>query len=467
MTAMTLFIALSVSATLLTLYFLLRPLVTPPRDHGVSSERLNAAIYREQLLALERDFSQGQLEQKDYESARDELQLRLLDDTEIPLVAPAPTASLFLTGRRTAALVSLFIPLSSAGMYLWLGNPDALNPPLHTQAVSSEQVVQMVETLAARLKANPDNPKGWAMLARSYKVMGRYADAEDAFKKAGKLVEADPDLLVDYADVLAAQADYSFEGKPLALIDQALAMDPKHPLGLMISGMAAFRTANFPVAIAQWERLLDVLEPGSPDALQIETALTEARAKAGLPDASGPTNGKPTSAQPQPSENVGQVDQSIGPDQINQMVQRLADRLKTSPEDYAGWARLARAYQVQERFAEADNAYAKAVSPKNANPDTLTAYADFLATRADGKLNGRPLELIDKALLSHPKHPHALMMAGAAAFQRADYGRAVTHWEIASAVLEPGSKDAQLVKTELSMAKAKLQESQATKRSPG
>ncbi len=467
MTAMTVFIAISVSATLLTLYFLLRPLVSPPREQGVSSERLNAAIYREQLLGLEREFSEGQLDQKEYESARDELQLRLLDDTEIPPVSLAPTTSKFWTGRRTAALVSLFVPLSSAGMYLWLGNPDALNPPSHTQAVSSAQVVQMVDTLAARLKANPDNPKGWAMLARSYKVMGRYADAEDAFQKAGKLVESDPDLLVDYADVLAAQADYSFEGKPLALIDQALAIDPKHPLGLMISGMAAIRTANFPLAIAQWEKLLEVLEPGSPDALQIETALTEARAKAGLPGASDSTKGRPTTAQAQPSQGAGQVEQSVGADQINQMVQRLADRLKTTPEDYAGWARLARAYQVQERFAEAESAFAKAVSPKNANPDTLTAYADFLATRADGKLNGRPLELIGKALLSHPKHPHALMMAGAAAFQRADYGQAVTHWENASAVLAPGSKDSQLVKTELSMAKAKLYESQAAKRSPG
>ena len=351
-------------------------------------------------------------------------------------------------------------------MYLWLGNPVALNPP-HTQAVSSDQVVQMVGTLAARLKANPDDPKGWAMLARSYKVMGRYADAEDAFKKAGKLVDSDPDLLVDYADVLAAQADYSFVGKPLTLIDQALAMDPKHPLGLMISGMAAFRSANFSTAIVQWEKLLDTLEPGSDDAVQIQTALAEARAKSGLPATNVPLEGGSGSTPSTPLIGSSDTAPTMSADKINQMVERLADRLKRTPDDYAGWARLARAYQVQERFADAEQAYAKAVSPDNANPDALTAYADFLATRADGKLNGRSLALVRRALLSNPKHPVALMMAGTAAFQRAAYDEAVEHWQDALAVLAPGSKDAQLVEAELAVAKSKQREGQAVKRSPG
>lgn len=279
---MTVFIAITACATLLVLYFLVRPLVKPISKQGISSEQLNAAIYRDQLLTLEQDFLQGRLDQKEYESSRDELQLRLLDDTNLTPASPTPTHLLW-SGRQTAVLVSLFIPLSSVGMYLWLGNPSALNTsPPHTRigkSESNEQITQMVDSLATRLKVNPDNPEGWAMLARSYKAMGQYVDAENAFKKAGKFIDADPDLLIDYAEVLAAQMDYSFKGKPLVLINQALEIDPKHPLGLMISGMAAFHAANFPIAVVQWEKLLELLEPGSPDAIQIETALSEARAK--------------------------------------------------------------------------------------------------------------------------------------------------------------------------------------------
>lgn len=288
---MTVFIAITASITLLVLYFLVRPLVRPAIQQGVSSKQLNAAIYRDQLLALEQDFLQGRFDPKEYENLRDELQLRLLDDTETPATSASLRPRFFLwSGRQTAALVSLFIPLSSMGVYFWLGNPSALNPP-PTQvgtSESSEKIIQMVDSLAARLKTNPDNPQGWAMLAKSYKAMGQYADAEDAFKKAGKVIDSDPDLLVDYAEALAAQVDYNFEGKPSILINQALVIDPKHPLGLMISGMAAFHAANFPIAVAQWEKLLELLEPGSPDAIQIETALSEARTKAGLPQPNRP-----------------------------------------------------------------------------------------------------------------------------------------------------------------------------------
>ena len=87
-------------------------------------------------------------------------------------------------------------------MYRWLGTPQALDPAAATRA-ERDKVLQMVESLAQRLKANPDNPQGWAMLARSYKVMGRIDDAINAYKQAGSLMETEPDLMADYADTVA------------------------------------------------------------------------------------------------------------------------------------------------------------------------------------------------------------------------------------------------------------------------
>jgi cytochrome c-type biogenesis protein CcmH len=338
---MSIFIVLAAILTLLALAWVLYPLLRPAPQDGVSSQRLNTAIYREQMEALERDFAKSNISPAEHEAARDELQLRLLDDTDVPAALPKQHTGGSLTSKRTAWAIAMVMPAGAAAMYVWLGNPAAMSPPPATP--SAAQVIQMVDTLAERLKANPDNLQGWAMLARSYKVMGRLDEAEAAFVKAGDFVNKDPDLLVDYAELLALRAGNSFEGKPLALLKQALVLEPAHPNGLLISGIAAFQNNDFSGAVAQWEKLLALLQPGSPEAQQIQTNIDEARAKIGqMPPVDPATVSAMTS------------------EKINEMVERLAQRLKSNPDDLEGWARLARAYRVQGRTTEADMADARA-----------------------------------------------------------------------------------------------------------
>ncbi|MDY0107001.1 MAG: c-type cytochrome biogenesis protein CcmI [Giesbergeria sp.] len=275
---MSLFIALAAVLTVLIVAWVVRPLLRPAPSDGVSSQRLNTAIYRDQLQALDRDLASGAISPADHESTRDELQLRLLDDTAEPTAPSTADATTFWSARRTAAVFALVLPLGAAGMYYWLGNPAALNPAA-AQAAANDQIVQMVESLAAKLKENPDNPKGWAMLARSYKVMGRLDEAEQAYAKAGDAISNHPDLLVDYAELLAVRALNRLEGRPLELIRQALAVDPEHPSALMMSGVAAYQQADFDGAVKEWEKLLSVLEPGSEDAKLTQENLDDARLK--------------------------------------------------------------------------------------------------------------------------------------------------------------------------------------------
>lgn len=276
---MTLFIALAAALTLLIIVWMVWPLVRPTPLNNVSSLRLNAAIYREQLDALERDLANGTMTPADYEATRDELQLRLLDDTAEPDAPAAPTATPFWSARRTSALLALVLPLGAAGMYHFLGNPAALSPAL-AQAAAQEQVIQMVESLAAKLQANPDNPKGWAMLARSYKVMGRLDEAAQAYAKASEAIQNHPDFLVDYAELLALRAGNRMEGQPQELVRQALSVDPEHPSALMMSGVAAYQQGDFDRAAADWEKLLGLLEPGSEDAKVTQEYLEDARLQA-------------------------------------------------------------------------------------------------------------------------------------------------------------------------------------------
>jgi cytochrome c-type biogenesis protein CcmH len=455
---MTVFVAIAALLTLLVVAWLVRPLLRPASQAGVSSQRLNASIYRDQLEALGRDLARGVISPADYETTRDELQLRLLDDTEEPASAPRTRTASVWTGRITAAVIALLLPLGAAGMYWWLGTPEAIDP-VATQKANDDQVAKMVDSLVARLKANPDNPKGWAMLARSYKVMGRFDEAEQAFLKAGDLLNTDPDLMVDYADLLAVRANNNMEGKPLELVNKALALDPQHPMGLMMSGVASYSRSDFAGAVAQWEKLLPLLEPDSPDAQQVEADIANARAKAGMPASAKSTSLPAANMTGADAGKLPPVDAAAAgpmtPEKINEMVDRLAERLKANPADLTGWARLARAYKVQGRLAEAEQAYVKAGKLVDSDPDLLTQYADLLATRADNNIEGRPLALVNKALALNPKHPTALMMAGSAAYRRADYAKAVAYWETVLTVLEPGSSDATQVKAEIADARAK------------
>lgn len=454
------FLVATAVLTLLVVAWMARALLRPTVQSGVSSQRLNASIYRDQLQALEHDLACGKISPSDYESTQDELKLRLLDDTEETGVCPSVRKIGFLTARRTVVVISLLLPLGAAGMYWWLGNPSAIDP-VATRSANNEKVLQMVDTLAARLQANPDNPKGWVMLARSYKVMGRLEEAEQAFAKAGEAVNTDADLLVEYADLLATRAD-SVEGKPLELINKALLLDPQHPTGLMMSGIAAYRRSDFPTAVKQWEKLLAVLEPGSPDAQQIETDIAEARTKMGASTSnkSAPQGAKNGTDAGVDASKLPPVDPAAaGPmtqEKINQMVERLAERLKANPEDLTGWARLARAYKVQGRLAEAEQAYVKAGKLIDSDANLLTQYADLLATRAGNKLEGRPLELVTKALALNPQHPMALMMAASAAYRRTEYPLAISYWEKVLAVLDPASSDASQVKAEIADARSKV-----------
>jgi cytochrome c-type biogenesis protein CcmH len=242
------------------------------------------------------------------------------------------------------------------------------------------------------------------------------------------------------------------------MVNRALSLDPLHPMGLMMSGVAAYRRNDYKAAVAQWEKLLALLEPGSPDAQQVENDIADARNKAGLPSAAkvaelAAPNSAAGAAGKLPPVDPGAAG-AMTPEQINQMVERLAEKMKANPADLAGWARLARAYKVEGRLAEAEQAFAKAGKLVDGDPDLLTQYADLLATRSNS-IEGRPLALVTKALALNPKHPMALMMAGSAAYRRADYAQAVAHWEKVLPVLEPGSSDATQVRAEIADARAK------------
>ena len=290
MTGLASFVIGALLLVVLTIVFLVWPFRRRPAHTDLTRQQLNAAIYRDQFAELDRDLAGGNLAQADYVQAKAELQRRLLEDsqsemnaaTQTPVVAP---------GRALPIALATFLPLGAVVLYFGLGTPAALNPAnsasaSHTQQMSRQDIEKLVADFAARLEKEPENYQGWAMLGRSYKSMGRFPEAIRAYERAGPMLETSADLLVDYADTLAATN--GFDKKVMATLERALKLEPKQPQALWLRGTAAFEAKQYAKAVADWEYLLSLFPTDSEEAGAIRANLAEARQLGGLKASSAP-----------------------------------------------------------------------------------------------------------------------------------------------------------------------------------
>lgn len=245
--------------------FILPPLWLGLRAPKPQTDRkeANLAIFRDQLAELERENTEGSLAIADFEQSKRELQRRLLEEVE-PTTADGVTST-YGPSRKMAISLLLLLPILGLLAYGILGNPKALDPmqTAAPQQMTPEKINEMVASLAAKMKANPDDMQGWLMLARSYKSLGRYDEAVQAFAKAEKAVDDNPDLLAAYAETIAMANGKGITGKALQLVERALKIDPKHAHSLFLAGAAAMEAGDNKKGIAYWEPLLEQVEPGS------------------------------------------------------------------------------------------------------------------------------------------------------------------------------------------------------------
>jgi cytochrome c-type biogenesis protein CcmH len=175
--------------------------------------------------------------------------------------------------------VGVIIPLAVLSMYAWIGEPAGLRPETVSaeQPVGAGEIEKMVAGLAQRLEKNPDDPRGWVMLARSYYVLQRMPDAVAAYAKAADKIKDDADLYADYADALAMSQGRRIEGAPLELVKQALRIDAAHPKALAMAGTEAFNRKDYQAALAYWEKLLPLIPPDSELSKSVAGGIAEAR----------------------------------------------------------------------------------------------------------------------------------------------------------------------------------------------
>jgi len=129
-------------------------------------------------------------------------------------------------------------------------------------------------------------------------------------------------------------------------------------------------------------------------------------------------------------------------EQVELMVAQLAERMQTRPDDAEGWLMLGRSQMMLGRLPEALVAYERLVKLRPDDANTLVDYADALAFKNNGALEGEPLRLVERALKLQPDNLKALVLAGSAAFDRQDHAKAVLYWD---RVVSIGPADLEIV----------------------
>lgn len=269
------FIALALVAA--TLALLVMPLLrrAAAADARADDESAVTAVFRDHKRQIEADFAAGTITREERETALSELTQRFGQE-----LAQTGSDGGIRPGEHSRWLAALVLvaclPVISGVLYFTLGNPAAMSS---TAAAARDphagdpQVAAMIEQLASRLKANPDDGEGWAMLGRSYRVTGRADLSAQAYAEAAKRLPPNAAIYTDWAEAIALGQGRSLAGRPTELLDRALAIDPDNAKALALAGAAAAERNDIATAARHWTRLKGVLPPDSPLIAEVDRRL--------------------------------------------------------------------------------------------------------------------------------------------------------------------------------------------------
>lgn len=189
---------------------------------------------------------------------------------------------------RLALLLGISLPILAAVLYFGLSGLDLLGASKSKEvpaaadgshAMTPQQILSMVEKLAEKLQANPNDGEGWLMMARSYAVLGRFAESAAAYGRAAALLPPNAQMLADFADTVAMAQGKKWQGGAEQLVRKALEVDPNNVKALALSGTVYFDRQDYASAIAEWQKVLALVPADSPIATGIQGSLRDAESR--------------------------------------------------------------------------------------------------------------------------------------------------------------------------------------------
>ena len=415
-------------------------------------------IFRDQLRELASDVDRGVVNLAEAAAARTEIERRMLAvgrEAEAGETAAPARPGRARIARATGLIgLGLGMPALAVALYLALGSPGLPGQPFASRADAPAMMAGgeagdlslMIENLSARLVEEPENLSGWMLLGRSHLATGRYPEAVTALRRAQALAGADAVIAAELGEALVLAAGGTVTPEARLLFEQALRTLPDDPAARFYDGLFEAQRGESDAALEIWLALAAETPEDTPWYGQLERLIEEAAADAGVELAEIPA-APPAAASgagaPGPSAEDMAAAQEMDADEqaamIGGMVERLAARLEEEPDDRAGWLRLANAYSVLERFADAAAAYARALALDPADPETLAAFGEAQVMLADGRVSQDAYDTFVELARLDPDNPMAPFYLGLGRAQDGDSAGAIEIWHALAVRSDPTS----------------------------
>lgn len=365
-------------------YWVTKPLLESSQ-HNVEPLAADIAVYKDQLAEIDADLARGQISESEAAAARAEVSRRVLRlEPAGGAAANNASTSAPLKGLHTAATLAL--PLISLGLYLAYGNPALPGLPLKDRLAAAPEkstAADLIAKVEERLRREPNDGKGWEVIAPVYVAQGRFGEAADAYAHAMRILGESAKRLEGLAMADIRAANGLVTEKARKAFARALELDASRVEPKLWLALAKEQDGKIVEAAAEYKALLAQASADAPWRRALEERL--AAIEAGGPSPQKPQSESGSSAVSPPAQGAEQGQggggvAGLAPEQramIDQMVAGLAQRLKENGNDLEGWLRLMRSLKVLGRDAEAATAVADARKQFSADGKALAAIDEM------------------------------------------------------------------------------------------
>lgn len=320
-------------------------------------------LYKARVNEIERDRELGRISSDAADAAIADEGRKLISLSQGSKGNRNESASRSGAGLYRATMIgSIFaVPAAAIALYLYTGNPGVPDQTLASrinQAPDAANIEELVARAEAHLARNPQDARGWAVLAPVYARLGRFDEATQAWRAVYRLAPETPDIRATLAESIIAAADGMVTEEARELFEQEAAADAGSERARFYLALAASQEGRHQEAVDAWN---DLISNGNPQAAWMEPALRFRRQSAdaaGITLANAPAPGASAPKGPT-SEDIAAAAGMTAEDRmamIGTMVEGLAERLAEDPSDKDGWQQLIRSYIVLGREDEAREA---------------------------------------------------------------------------------------------------------------
>jgi cytochrome c-type biogenesis protein CcmH len=326
-----------------------------------ASKPHDKVFYETQIQEIERQKGLRLIGEAEAGAARTEAARRLLaasvSDADL---STRPDA----TSRKWAAVfVLVLVPVIALPIYLTRGSPEmpsftlANRKPEVAPDEKSLNIANAIQQIEAHLSKNPDDGRGYEVIAPVYARTGRYQDAVLAYGAVLRLLGASAVRYGNLGEAMVFQSNGVVTTEAKAVFDAALAMDPQLVKARFFLALAAQQDGD----AAKASSLLTQLSNDLPDG-ELKTEIANQLRALG--------------AIPQGGETVAALPKEEQAQAIRSMVDGLAQRLATTGGSVEEWARLIRALTVLKETDRVGLIVSEARKKFAANPDHIQMIED-------------------------------------------------------------------------------------------